>query len=625
MTAVLPAPALAVAVPGLGAPLEQRQAEAFATALRDAIASGDARQVQPLFPGGGEAFTWLGARWSEMRRGTLSPATWEANFNPYYVYASRMGGTLTLTARDAQGVATTGRFELEAVRRGRAWVVADALPLRRPDVRITRHDLRIDLREAGKLSGEDVLTLQPTGPDPRFFLTLQPGLKVSAVAQAGTPVGWQQHGELVYLNLPARSDAYPLSVTYGGTVSADAAMIDHVSADGALLRAGQAWYPRPVGTESPTVFRLMAMVAPGQQVVASGDFVGVDRFADGWLHHWTTPVPTEGEALIAGRLARAEARGAVVGLSAYVREGHEAAAAPLLAETARLTAFYAKRWGMPAFTHLAMVENGAPVPYSLGGALALPTAAFEHGETADAWLGPAVAQGWTGRRRYVGTPGERGFMAEGVAAYMGLLYHGDRDGVPAFRKGLVEAQKRYALALGTREDVAIAQMVPLGDREPWQRVIWDKGCVVLHMLRLQIGDAAFNQGLAALYAGQAEVPVDVTAFRGAFETASGKHLGAFFDQWLGRAGRPEIEVEVVKTHRFMDGTWEVRGVLRQAGRPFFMQVPLVVVGKSMQRVYLVEMRGAETLFRLTLPAPPLTLLVDPLRDTLAGDPADVEI
>jgi hypothetical protein len=269
---LLSAPAHAFQLPGFSSAQTPQEVhvEAFAAGLRAAIASGDARKVAPLFPAGGPAFAWIGQRWAEMRKGTLDPVAWDVGFERLYGNHERIGGLLTIAAREARGRVVAGRFEVEAVRRGRAWVVGDPLPVTRPDAAITRHDLRVDLRKDGELTAEDVLAIAPSGPARRLFLRLDPNLLVSAASASGQPAAFQQRGDLLFVELPASPQPFELTLAYAGPVAAGQA--DHVGPDDSLLRADRAWYPRPVGDPAPAVFRLMAMVRPGQRAIAPGAF-----------------------------------------------------------------------------------------------------------------------------------------------------------------------------------------------------------------------------------------------------------------------------------------------------------------------------------------------------------------
>jgi len=84
--------------------------------------------------------------------------------------------------------------------------------------------------------------------------------------------------------------------------------------------------------------------------------------------------------------------------------------------------------------------------------------------------------------------------------------------------------------------------------------IYARGAWTLHMLRRQLGDGAFFRGVRHYLEQFGGQSVDTDAFRRAMEEATGVGLDGFFDQWVERAGVPELKV-----------SWEwleVRGLAR---------------------------------------------------------------
>ncbi len=71
---------------------------------------------------------------------------------------------------------------------------------------------------------------------------------------------------------------------------------------------------------------------------------------------------------------------------------------------------------------------------------------------------------------------------------------------------------------------------------------YNKGGHVLHMLRSNLGDSAFFEGLT-LYLKQNEFQeVETNQLRLAMEEVSGLDLTRFFDQWFYRAGHPKVKI-----------------------------------------------------------------------------------
>jgi len=73
---------------------------------------------------------------------------------------------------------------------------------------------------------------------------------------------------------------------------------------------------------------------------------------------------------------------------------------------------------------------------------------------------------------------------------------------------------------------------------------YNKGGLVLHMLRRQLGDAAFFKGLNLYLTQHAFQSVEAHDLRLAMERVSGQDLNPFFNQWFFAKGHPEVAIEV---------------------------------------------------------------------------------
>ncbi|MXW56880.1 MAG: hypothetical protein F4Z59_09570 [Gemmatimonadales bacterium] len=87
-------------------------------------------------------------------------------------------------------------------------------------------------------------------------------------------------------------------------------------------------------------------------------------------------------------------------------------------------------------------------------------------------------------------------------------------------------------------DSSSNQLFDLLNRNNYQKGAW-----VLHMLRHHVGDEAFFRGIRDYYAGHLHGVALTRDVRAAFERASGRELGWFFDQWVHGPGHPRLEVE----------------------------------------------------------------------------------
>ena len=129
------------------------------------------------------------------------------------------------------------------------------------------------------------------------------------------------------------------------------------------------------------------------------------------------------------------------------------------------------------------------------------------------------------------------WLSEAMATYSADLYIESETGPEAFHEML----KRHTdQALFADRHGAIDLGMRLG--EHYQAVVYEKGALVLHMLRRTIGDEHFMNVLSR-FCRQYEGKLVTTAdFEAAVETETGREMGWFFDQWIRDTGYPVYRV-----------------------------------------------------------------------------------
>jgi len=111
--------------------------------------------------------------------------------------------------------------------------------------------------------------------------------------------------------------------------------------------------------------------------------------------------------------------------------------------------------------------------------------------------------------------------------------HGLRDDIGAY---LTEARTRYRRPIVCQD---YDQPIDIFDRH-----LYEKGGLVLHLLRRELGDDAFWAGVNAyLEHGRGGI-VETRDLMRAMENQSGKSLERFFEQWVHRPGHPELKVKI---------------------------------------------------------------------------------
>lgn len=190
------------------------------------------------------------------------------------------------------------------------------------------------------------------------------------------------------------------------------------------------------------------------------------------------------------------------------------------------------------------------------------------------------------------------WLNEGLATYMTQLYYESTRGTDEFRARMREMQSGYTAAdVGNdrRPTVYGAFRDPMDLFFKGGQTYGGAACR-LHLLRFELGDAKFFDGLRTYtneYAGRS---VTTAMFQRAFEKVSGRDLSAFFQQWFHSAGYPEFTVSW--THDAGRGVARVTVQQTQSterGTPFAFQMPAVIEvrdagGPRTQRVQITQRR-----------------------------------
>jgi aminopeptidase N len=149
---------------------------------------------------------------------------------------------------------------------------------------------------------------------------------------------------------------------------------------------------------------------------------------------------------------------------------------------------------------------------------------------------------------------------------------------------------------------------------------YEKGGFFLHMLRSQLGENAFFDGLRSYYAKHRHKTAVTDDLMTEVESASKQKLGWFFDQWLRKPGYPEVTA----TWSYDSTAHEIVIAVTQSARFGAFQFPLtiaVVDGSGVVRRATVQVSntaGSTQPIRLPLSAPPSQVVLDPDVELLAS-------
>lgn len=136
------------------------------------------------------------------------------------------------------------------------------------------------------------------------------------------------------------------------------------------------------------------------------------------------------------------------------------------------------------------------------------------------------------------------WLNEGFATYLSGLVVEDIDGNTAFKgwkqdqTGVITNAPDGAVYLTDTDTTSVSRIFN-------SRLSYRKGAMVLHMLRKQLGDTDFFQGMKD-YLADTDLAYDYAKtedYKTIMETASGENLTEFFNDWIYNQGYPSFSVE----------------------------------------------------------------------------------
>jgi hypothetical protein len=152
-------------------------------------------------------------------------------------------------------------------------------------------------------------------------------------------------------------------------------------------------------------------------------------------------------------------------------------------------------------------------------------------EVAHQWWGQAV--GWKNYHEQ--------WLSEGFAQYFAALYAQRERGDDQFTS-VLRQMRRTAMDQSPNGPVWLGYRLGhlKGDSRIFRALVYNKGAMVLHMLRRLMGDEAFFRGLRNFYSTWRYKKAGTDDLRASMEAASGQSLERFFERWIFSAELPSL-------------------------------------------------------------------------------------
>ena len=212
------------------------------------------------------------------------------------------------------------------------------------------------------------------------------------------------------------------------------------------------------------------------------------------------------------------------------------------------------------------------------------------------------------------------WLNEGWATYMAAISE-NRFGVAGLSSWLTSSQNSVkAQANGS---VWVSDTTNI-NRIFDYRLTYLKGALVLHMLRWEIGDVAFWQGVRNYQADPSlGFGFSSTAnFIQHLETSSGKNLSEFLNDWFTGQGYPTYNLKLIKNGLNMQLT--INQTTSHPSVPFFeMKVPVRFRATGFDTVLIFKNDSSGQIFNFALPFSPTTITFDPEKWIIAKNTVQI--
>ena len=398
---------------------------------------------------------------------------------------------------------------------------------------------------------------------------------------------------------------------YGGRVFNPQNPKNADSSDTGIFLSGASYfYPQTLAQSGPPdlmTFQLTVNHPDDWKVVSQGRKMAEAK--NGRRVIWQAIEPMEEIFLIANRFQQFQSLHNGVNLYAFLLKPDLELADKYFVAAKKYLDFYEKLIGPYPYPKFALIENALQTGYGMASFTFLGSRVIRFPFILNTSYPHEILHNWWGNSVYIDP--ENGNWAEGLTAYLSDHLLLELEG-----KG-----SRYRL----QQLIKVLNYVNESNDFPlinfkWrtnmssQAIGYGKMLMMLHMLRLQVGDDSFLKALREFYRDRRFRFAGLDDLRISFESASGKDLSNFFAHWTYRKGGPELKLSSA-THTPSSSGHQLHIEVRQtqAGPAFPIKLPVAVwtMGTAAPQIKILDMTEKTLTASFLLSGKPGRVLIDP--------------
>src|SRR5579871_91966 len=499
----------------------------------------------------------------------------------------------------------------------------------KPQLQVTGYVINAELDPAAnKLSATAVVSFTALEDLTAPVFELNNGLQISKVTDANKkPLEAERltNNSTVRFNLATpipKGSSTSFTFEYAGTLKGSetspvegiklASVEDPISI---LLYAGR-WFPM-VGLFTNRFTAEMHIRVPGnERVIGSGSGVAAQKSLPGnkteYTFNWSKPgFPG---TIIAGKFIDPVTAG---NMRVYVTEKHKDYAHDFASQAEREFLFMSGTFGQLDSSRMNLVE----LPDDSVSATWAPEITAIAGSRIAArneqrLLSNTLAHQWWGGQISPATLNDA-WITNGMSRYAELMYLEDSAGKTAFESAVMDVSAG-ALAYDTEPLSTLGRLDPFSPQ--FQSMTLEKGAMVFHMLRWEMGDEVFNKFLRALLTQYADKSVRGSNVEAVASAQSQEQMTPFFAQWVDGTGAPAFTNKYTVFRLGDNKGFRTIGSVAQDLDLFRMPVELRIETDGKTETRRVDLSGTESQYSVETFGRPRRISIDPQNWLLKSTP-----
>lgn len=502
----------------------------------------------------------------------------------------------------------------------------------RPQLRVTAYNIQADLDPAAnKLTATAIVTFTALEDLTAPTFELNNGLAVTSVTDAANhPLTSERLSpqNAIRFTLPTaipKNTSATWTFNYSGILKdADtspvegiklAAIADPISI---LLYPGR-WFPMSqTGLYTDRFTAEMHIAVPtGERVVGSGSTGSPKNDGKRTVFGFNWTKPGFPGTIVAGKFLPPQH---VENFNVYTLDEHKSGALDFGQTAAKQFEFMSNTFGQPETGQMSIVElptDAVSASWAPGIAAIAGNRIVDHNSVR--LLANTLAHQWFGSEISPATLNDA-WITNGMSRYAELMYVEDANGKTAFQTAVGDVSAG-ALAYDTEPLSTLGRLDPFSPQ--FQSMTLEKGAMIFHMLRWEMGDDNFQKFLRNLLSTYTDKSVrtrDLQTIASDQTAAAGFELAPFFAQWVDGTGAPQFTDKYTVYRLGNNKGFRTVGAISQDLDLFRMPVELRIETEGKTETRRVDVSGTDSSYSVETFGRPRRITIDPQTWLLKSTP-----